>query len=140
MYINAYEFEVENMDGKSIPVALRLGIGAQIQLKKKWKENTTSTLFGAVDDIERFIDVMDAALKWKGNSNEIKSGEELIDLMAANDMLGMVAKQELLTSIGRTSGLFSDEEKAKIDARAKKAIDGIFDEDEVEGDEEAKNA
>lgn len=135
MFVNAYDFEVENADGKSIPVSLRLSIGAQIQLKKKWKETTTSTLFNAVDDVERFVDVIDYALKWKGNTNEIKSGEELLDLMAANDMLGMVAKQTLITSIGRASGLFSDKEKENIDNKAKKAIDELF----AEEDNEAKN-
>lgn len=138
MFINTYDIELENAEGKTIPVSLRLSIGAQVQLKKKWKETTTSTLFNAVDDVERFIDIMDASLKFKGNTNEIKSGEDLVDLMAANDMLGMVAKQTLLTSIGRASGLFSADEKDRIDARAKKAIDGIFEEDEDETEE--KNA
>ena len=132
MFINAYNFEIENAEGKTIPVSLRLSIGSQIQLKKKYKETTTSTLFNAVDDVERFVDVIDASLKWKGNENEIKSGEELIDLMAANDMLGMVSKQTLITAIGRASGLFSEKEKEKIDERAKKAIDGLFAEDEPE--------
>lgn len=137
MFINSYDFELQNEKGETIPVSLRLGIGAQVQLKKKWKENTTNTLFNAIDDVERFIDVMDASLKFKGNENTIKTGEELIDLMAANDMLGMLAKQTLITSIGRASGLFSEDEKKKIDERAAKAVDGAFT-DEEEPDE--KNA
>lgn len=136
MFVNAYSFTLENAAGENVEVSLRLGIGAQMNLKKKWKENTTNTLFNAIDDVERFIDVMDAALKFKGNENTIKSGEELIDLMAANDMLGMLAKQELITSIGRASGLFSEKEKEKIDARAAKAVNGAFDVDE---DEDEKN-
>ncbi len=137
MFINSYDFELQNEKGETIPVSLRLGIGAQVQLKKKWKENTTNTLFNAIDDVERFIDVMDASLKFKGNENTIKSGEELIDLMAANDMLGMLAKQTLITSIGRASGLFSEAEKKKIDERAAKAVDGAFTDEE---DVDEKNA
>ena len=139
MFVNAYEFEVENAEGKVIPVALRLSIGSQMQLKKKWKETTTSTLFNAVDDVERFVDIIDASLKWKGNTNEIKSGEELLDLMAANDMLGMVQKQTLITSLGRASGLFSEKEKDRIDERARRAIEGLFKEDDDEP-VKAKNA
>lgn len=139
MFVNAYEFEVENAEGKVIPVALRLSIGSQMQLKKKWKETTTSTLFNAVDDVERFVDIIDASLKWKGNTNEIKSGEELLDLMAANDMLGMVQKQTLITSLGRASGLFSEKEKDRIDERARRAIEGLFNEDDDEP-VKAKNA
>jgi len=134
MFINSYDFEVQNAKGETIPVSLRLGIGAQMKLKKKWNENTTNTLFNAIDDVERFVDIVDAALKFNGNENTIKSGEELLDLMAANDMLGMLAKQTLITSIGRASGLFSEDEKKKIDARAAKAVDGAF-----EGEDE-KNA
>lgn len=137
MFINSYDFELQNEKGETIAVSLRLGIGAQVQLKKKWKENTTNTLFNAIDDVERFIDVMDASLKFKGNENTIKSGEELIDLMAANDMLGMLAKQTLITSIGRASGLFSEDEKKKIDERAAKAVDGAFTDEE---DVDEKNA
>lgn len=137
MFVNAYDFEVENLNGEMIPVSLRLGVGSQMKLKKRFNESTTSTLFGAVDDIEKFVAVMDEALKWKGNTNKIQSGEELIDLMAANDMLGMVNKQRVITALGRASGLFSEKEKQKIDKRTENAIDGVFDEDE---EDNSKNA
>jgi hypothetical protein len=130
MIINAYEFTVEN-NGEDVAVSLRLGAGGQLKLKKKWNESTTSTLFGAVDDIERMIDVLDNALKYKGNTNTVKSGEDLYELMVENDMLGMKAKQLLITSIGRASGLFSEEEKDVIDKRSEHLLDDAF------GDEDA---
>lgn len=141
MYMNAYEIELEKQDGTKVAAALRLNIAAQIKLKKKYHESTTQTIFGAIDDIERCVDVFDNALKWAGNTNEIKSGEALLDLMAANDMLGMVAKQQVLTSIGRVSGLFSEAEKAKIDARGEGMLDDAFgDDDEVNEASAEKNA
>ena len=61
--------------------------------------------------------------------------------MAANDMLGMVAKQQVLTSIGRVSGLFSEAEKAKIDARGEGMLDDAFgDDDEANEAGAEKNA
>lgn len=132
MYMNAYEIDLEKHDGTKVHVALRLNVAGQLRLKKKYNESTTSTIFGSLDDIERCVDVFDASLKWAGNQNEIKSGEELLDLMAENDMLGMVAKQHVLTSIGRVSGLFSEAEKDKIDARSEGMIDKAFADDEDE--------
>ena len=129
MFVNAFEFNLETADGKEIPVSLRLGVGGQLKLKKKWNESTTDTIFNAVDDIERFVDVMQQSLNYTGNTNEIKSGEELIDLMAQNDMLGMTAKQKIITALGRVSGLFSEKEKEAIDAKTAKLIDGAFAED-----------
>lgn len=125
MIINAYEFIIEN-NGEEIPVSLRLGVGGQLKLKKKYNESTTATLFGAVDDIERMVDILDNALKYNGNKNTIKTGADLYDLMVENDMLGMRAKQEIITSIGRASGLFSEEEKEAIDKRSEHLLDDAF--------------
>lgn len=125
MIINTYDFTVE-ANGEEIPVSLRLGAGGQLKLKKKWNESTTSTLFGAVDDIERMIDVLDNALKYTGNKNTVKTGADLYDLMIENDMFGMKAKQNIITSIGRASGLFSEEEKEIIDKRSEHLLDDAF--------------
>lgn len=133
MFVNAYELNLETGNGDSVDVSLRLGVGGQLKLKKKWNESTTDTLFTAVDDIERFVDVMTQSLNFTGNKNSIKSGEELIDLMAMNDLLGMTEKQKIITSLGRVSGIFSEKEKQAIDARAESMIDGAFADDiEVE--------
>lgn len=140
MFVNAYDITLTNADGNEIPVALRLGVGAQLRLKKKFNESTTTTLFSAADDVDRFVAIMDEALKWTGNQNEIKSGEQLIDLMTANDLLGMVAKQNLLTAIGRASGLFSEDEKKRIDSRSAKILDDMFGEVTEEEAAPVKNA
>lgn len=120
MYVNAYEFTLTTSKGDTIDVALRLNVMSQIALKKKWKEDTNTTLFNSTTDIERFVDVMEQALKWAGNTNKIKSGIELVDLMAENDMLGVAAKQHIIATLGRVSGIFSSEEKEELDKRIDK--------------------
>ena len=134
-FANTYDIELTGRDGSPITVALRLNVLAQIKLKKKWNEGTTDTLFNAVDDIERFVDVMDAALKWMGNANTVLTGSDLVDLMAENDLLGMAEKQQIITSIGRVSGIFSAKEKAAIDKRAGSMFDDLLEDDEAEGNE-----
>lgn len=129
MFVNAYELTLERGNGDTVDVALRLGVGGQLKLKKKWNESTTDTLFTAVDDVERFVDLMTQSLNFTGNKNTIESGEELIDLMAMNDLLGMTEKQKIITSLGRVSGIFSEKEKQAIDARAEAMIDGAFADD-----------
>lgn len=138
MFVNTYDFTLQNADNEEINVSLRLGTGAQIQLKKQFNESTTRTLFEAADDIERFNAIMDKSLKWKGNKNTIQSGEELIDLMAANGMLGMIPKQKIITALGVTSGVFSEKEKKMIDNRADHMYDEVL-ADEEEADGAAKN-
>ena len=117
MFVHTYDLELMK-DGEPVKVSLRISTGAQIKLKKRWNESTQATLFNAVDDIERFVALMDYALSWNGNTNPIHSGEELTDLLADNDMLGMLGKQRLLTSIGRASNLLSEDEKQAFDKKS----------------------
>lgn len=126
MFINTYDFNLERPDGSTVAVSLRLNLAAQKRLKAKYKENTQATLFGAMDDLDRLIDVMDAALKWAGNTNELTSGEELIDLMAMNGMLGIEGKNHVIVAIGEASGLFSHNEAEVINAKTTEAFRARF--------------
>lgn len=132
MFANTVDYELTRADGVLVNVSLRLNVLAQIQLKKKWNEGTTETLFNAVDDIERFVDVMGKALNYVGNSNTIKDGAELVDLMAINGLLGMAEKQKIITSLGAVSGIFSEKEKAAIDKRAGAMFEGALEEGEAD--------
>lgn len=126
MYVNAYEFELKRADDSTVNVALRLDIASQIAMKKKFDESTTDSIFGAIDDVEKFVYIMDRALNYAGNKNEIKKGEELVNLMIENDMLGMARKQLILTSLGVASGIFSADEKEGIDKRVNKQFGAAF--------------
>ena len=126
MFINTYDFTVDK-NGEAVDVSLRLGAGQQIKLKKKWNdEGTTTTLFNSIDDIERFVDVLDFSLKYTGNKNTIKTGSELYDLMAENGLLGMAKKQKIITSIALASGIFDEEEKESIDTQTAKSMEDAF--------------
>ena len=127
---NMYELDMEREDGTQVHVDLRLTTAGQITLKKHWQENTLSTLFEAIDDIERFADVLTQALNWPGNKNPVRKGEELADLMAANGLLGIVAKQKIVTELAKASGILSEEEKAAMDERASKLQDSLTSADE----------
>lgn len=136
-YVNGYEFEVSVTTANgdtTVPVKLRLTAGAQIAMKKLWKETTTSTLFAAGDDIQRFVDVLDRALKFPGNQNQFKSGEELVDAMASAGMLGLKNRQRIMTALGEASGLFDKDERKLIDDKVERAVDGMFS-DSADGDE-----
>ena len=129
MFANTYDVELVK-DGAPVTVSLRITAGAQIKMKKRWNEPTTATLFNSIDDIERFVDVLNYALNWNGNKNTIHSGEDLADLLADNDMLGMIAKQRFVTALGRASGLLSEEEKNAIDKRSDELYNDMTKEDD----------
>lgn len=129
--INPHVHEVTvNRGDEVITVALRLTTAGQISLKKRWNENTIATLFNSVDDVERFADLLTTSLNFPGNTNAVKKGDELADLLADNDMSGIAAKQKLVTAIGRASGILSAEEQERIDKTADKTFDGMTGENE----------
>lgn len=130
---NLYELDLEREDGTQVHVALRLTTAGQITLKKHWQENTLSTLFDSIDDIEKFADVLTQALNWPSNKNQIKKGDELADLMAMNGMLGIVAKQKIVTDLAKASGILSEEEKEAMDERANRLKDSLTSTDTDEG-------
>jgi hypothetical protein len=126
---NVHELSLNRGD-ELITVSLRLTTAGQITLKKHWNENTVSTLFGAIDDIEKFADVLTQALNYPGNQNVIRKGDELADLLADNDLLGIANKQKLMTAIGRASGILSEAEREKMDKNADKMFDGLNEDEE----------
>lgn len=52
MFTNTYDITM-NKDGEEVTARLRLTIGAQIQLKKRFNEPTKTTLFNAPEEIGR---------------------------------------------------------------------------------------
>jgi F0F1-type ATP synthase alpha subunit len=132
--INPHVHELSvNRGDELVVVSLRLTTAGQISLKKRWNENTISTLFGAIDDVERFADVLTQALNYPGNQNVIKKGDELADLLADNDLSGIANKQKLMSAIGRASGILSEQEKEKMDRNADKMMDGLSEDEDNKG-------
>lgn len=120
--MRAYALDLVN-SGEPVHVELRLTLGSQLTLKKKYNENALATIFGALDDPEKMAAVFDQALNYKGNTNTIKKGEELYDLIADNDLGGVEGFQKILSGIARASGLLSEKEKAAVDAQGEKLFE-----------------
>lgn len=118
MFVNSYDMTLETASGDSLDVSLRLSIGGQIKLKKRFDESTITTLFNAIDDPERLAAIFDEALTWTGNKNTLKSGADLLDIMAGNGLLGMGEKQRIITKLAQVSGILSEQEREALDAKS----------------------
>lgn len=116
--------------------ALRLTIKGQLNLKKKYNENAVATIFNAIDDLDRQLDVITEALNYAGNENEIKTGEEFLDSFIDDGKCGQEEIAEVLASIAKVSGLINDKQYEAIVKYVKEATDEVF----AEFDEESKNA
>lgn len=115
---------------------LRLTIKGQLNLKKKYNENAVATIFNAIDDLDRQLDVITEALNYAGNENEIKTGEEFLDAFIDDGNCGQEAIAEVLASIARVSGLINDKQYDAIVKYVQNATEEVF----AEFDEESKNA
>lgn len=116
--------------------ALRLTIKGQLNLKKKYNENAVATIFNAIDDLDRQLDVITEALNYAGNENEIKTGEEFLDAFIDDEHYGQEEIATVLASIAKVSGLINDKQYEAIVKYVKEATDEVF----AEFDEESKNA
>lgn len=115
---------------------LRLTIKGQLNLKKKYKENAVATIFNAIDDVERQIDVITEALNYAGNENEIKTGEDFLDAFIDDEHCGQEEIAKVLASIAKVSGLINDKQYDAIVRYVQDATDEVF----AEFDEASKNA
>jgi hypothetical protein len=144
MFINHFDLTVHDETGASINVALRLPIGSQLELKRKYNETTRETLLNAAQDDEKLIEVITKSLNWKGNENTVKSGETLLELLIDDGDIGIISRQRLMVELGAVSGIFSVKEKAVIMKRINNAeaemlgeLENIEDED---GEDLSKNS
>lgn len=135
MFTNHYDITIHTAEGMSAVVALRLPIGAQLEMKKKLGEDTRTSLFEAAKDDEKMIEILTRALNWAGNSNSVKSGEELLEALIDTGDFGIIARQRLMIEVGAVSGIFSVKEKDVIMSRVDKMENEILDEDEEEAEE-----
>ena len=136
MFTNHYDITVHNATGASVSVALRLPIAAQLELKKKYNEDTRTTLFEAAKDDAKMIEILTKALNWSGNTNALKSGEDLIESLIDNGDFGIVARQRLMIELGGVSGIFSNKEKDMILGKVDKMEDDMLHEVEAEETDE----
>ena len=129
----SYDITIER-DGEEIPVKLRLTLGSQMALKKKYKRTAFATIMEAMDDAEVCADVLTEALTFKDNDNTIKEGAELYDLLVDNGYAGYEGIGGLLLSVAAESGIITESVKEKALYSVTHTLDSMFDslfEDEV---------
>lgn len=129
---------------------LRLTAGMQKALLKEKEKSFFEILFECMTDSLNCIDVFDKALDFKGNENEIQSGEELYDEMVNAGFEGTERFFDVVLSVAQTSGIINEDQRKKI-KRASESInkgmydkmtdlDKFFEEDDLEKEAEQDEA
>ena len=137
--MRTYTLNLRNAEGEEITVDLRLTIMGQKNLQKKYKDNSAvaSTIFTAVADPGKIVDVFGEALNFNGNKNTVKSGAELYDLLVDNGYEGADSFMEVLAGIAHESGIINEKQANFIVGKAKESEENRYKDDE--GKAETKN-
>jgi hypothetical protein len=112
------------LDGQT--VQLRLTVAGQRMLRERYQEDVLQTVLSAAGDGERMAALLEAALNWAGNHNEIQDGEELYDLLVDNGWSGQVDFGGLAFDIAAQSGLISKEQAEQLKNSIAQAVEDAF--------------
>lgn len=141
MFTNHYDVKIKDDNGNDIVAKLRLPLGAQYELKKKYKEeDTKSLILSAASEDEKFVDVITSSLNWKGNDNTVTDGEELFERLVDSGDMGVIPRYLIMIGVGTASGVFTKKESEAFlrDIYAKEDMifsnDGVGDGSPVESD------
>ena len=115
------------VDGEDKKFHLRLTAGGQKILKEKYEEGMLATLMGAVEDIDRAIDIFSAALGYKDNDNEITDGEQFYDLLVENGKIGAEDFTKVLTDIAVNSGIIKKDQANSVTKSVSDTYKNMFD-------------
>lgn len=106
---------------------LRFTVGAQMRLKKEFKDEPLSIVMSAVQDTEKFIAIVNEALSWDGNTNpENINGDQFYDLLVDNGVCGMNELAGVLFRIASVSGLFSEKQMNSLKDGFNQVFDKMF--------------
>lgn len=145
MFTKHYDLTINTPAG-SDTIMLRLPFLSQSNLCKKYKTGTVQLLLDAATDNDVLVDVLTNSLTWKGNSNTVKDGAELVELLIDNGVItDDVSRAKLMLNIAEASGVVSAEKRdtiiKAITKRENDTLNSILEEDtaEAEGETDAKN-
>lgn len=88
--------------------------------------NTLFAVMDALDDLQKQAALFSAALTYKGNTNEITEGFDLIDMLA-DAGYSPVGVKELIIELAVTAGVISNGDAAKVVAAIKTGSDKLYD-------------
>lgn len=117
-------YEVK-LNGKNYQ--LRITAGAQKELLKEKEKSFFEILFDCMTDSLNCIDVFDKALNFKGNENEIRTGEELYDEMVDAGYEGAERFYNVVLMTAKTSGIINEDQKKKLEKAMKDMNKGLYD-------------
>lgn len=117
-------YEVK-LNGKNYQ--LRITAGAQKELLKEKEKSFFEILFDCMTDSLNCIDVFDKALNFKGNENEIRTGEELYDEMVDAGYEGTERFYSVVLMTAQTSGIINEDQKKKLEKAMKDMNKGLYD-------------
>lgn len=115
MIYNTYDMDLK-AGSEDIKVSLRLTIGGQLKLKKKYPDAKLATgeisplaiIYNAFDDPTIMADIFTEALNYKDNENAIKDGADLYELLVDNGYVGADGFVPVLLNIAKASGLITE--------------------------------
>lgn len=107
-------------------VSLRLTVGSQLKLKKRFKQDTIDIVLEAANDPEKLLAVFEEALNYKDNENEGLTAEELYDALVDSGIKGINAFADILFKIANVSGILSDKQKEQVKNGIDRSFNAIF--------------
>lgn len=142
MFTKLYDVTIHNATGAAETISLRLPFAAQSALGKKYSKDTISLILAAATDNDIFVDILTNSLNWKGNTNTITTGEELVEALIDEGVIcDDVSRVRLMIEIGKASGFISDAKATALEREMQAIEDNLTKEpDEAEADNsETKN-
>lgn len=106
---------------------LRLTAGAQRELQEEKGRAFMEIILECMTDPLAAIDILDKALNYKGNDNDITDGEELYDLMVDNGFEGAERFFAVVAATAQASGILTEDQKGKLEVAMAKITSGIYD-------------
>ena len=121
-----FDIEVSKND-EPVIVNLRLNLKGQENLENRYKgENILQIVYGALNNASKMAAVLKEALNYTGNTNSIKDGSELYDLIVDADMGGVSGFYKIMSGIARASGLLTEEEMNITNQNGEKMVKEAF--------------
>lgn len=88
--------------------------------------NTLFAVMDALDDLQKQAALFSAALTYKGNTNEITEGFDLIDMLADAEY-GPLGVKQLIVELAEEAGVMNKVDAAKVVAAIKAGSDKLYD-------------
>ena len=136
MFTKLYNVTIHNAAGAAETISLRLPFASQSALGKKYNKDTISLILAAATDNDIFTDILTNALNWKGNTNTITDGGELVEALIDEGIIcDDVSRVRLMIGIGKASGFISDAKATALEREMQAIEDNLTKEpEETEAD------